>query len=588
LQRKNAFAVDDAVPRTPIRRHQHRLEALWDLSLQANESAETQIQALLRDATAALECEYAELYCVEEASFVAAGSHSAPEALGSRINDSTDTLIVYDTDEEPMLGSHPVVTATPLRSIYVLPLTNEELHYRLVFGWRRQRSASFTDEEARYVKFLARIIRRRLELARKEQELSSKIVTDELTGLYNRAAMLEQIAIAISAAERNGSQVALFYIDLDGFKSINDTHGHTFGDAAISETARRIRAVLRKHEVAGRIGGDEFALLITSFVSESQLVQVARRILDALREPISIRGMKMSVGASIGIAVYPRDTQSAEELLARADTAMYHAKRVTGDDHMFYSALDRPGTASPDLFTRGEESASIERELFLCYQPIIDARSGKAVAAEALLRWLHPERGLLAPAAFLQASREQQLLQRIEDFALSKAADKASELRVSGRTLAIHVNVTEPNDNLLRSLPQRCANIAFEIAEEAFANDRVRYMAFMEACRERGFTVGLTHFGSGGLSLRDLPSLPITFVKIGRDALPERGQTQGGAAGLLVDTAHRLGWNVIAESVEEQWQRDWLLASGVDALQGYLLCGPLTETDLDDWLQATS
>ncbi len=404
--------------------------------------------------------------------------------------------------------------------------------------------------------------------------------------MHNRAATLEQIAVAVSSAERNNGEIALFYVDLDGFKEVNDTYGHAFGDVALAQTAQRMRSVLRKHEMAGRIGGDEFALLVTSFSGESQLVQIVRRVLAALREPILHEGVKAAVRASVGIAIYPRDGVNAEELLGHADAAMYQAKRHAGEGFVFYGAGGEKNGHVQHLFAAQLANTDMEREFFLCYQPIIDARTGRAIGAEALIRWLHPGMGMLSPHAFLDASRDQRVLNRIEEWVFSTAIEKHSKLRRLRQPLAIHVNVSEPNEELLAISHEGRGDIMVEIPEQAVANDEKEYTHFIEACRARGFRVGLSRFGCGGLSLQVLARLPLDFVKVGRGIIPDALQGQNIFSSIaVIETANRLGWSVIAENVEEAWQQEWLISHGVSALQGYHICSPLTESDFDNWLQ---
>ena len=580
-----------------LRDHHHRLQALWELSLGADTSFETQLRALLGEACAALQCDYVELYATEERSAVNLGSPEiehvitlaagAPEyTLGPNVRDLDKPQMVDDTEQEASWAAHPLVAAGPLRSILILPFTADDKTHLLICGWKIRREVGLSDEETRYVKFLARVVSRLLENVRKQREISNRISIDPLTGLHNRAATLEQIGVAVSAAERAGTEIAIFYVDLDGFKEVNDTYGHAFGDVALAQTAQRMRGVLRKHEMAGRIGGDEFLLLVTSFAGETQLVQIVRRVLSALREPITHKGTKTTIRASVGIAIYPRDGKTAEDLLAHADDAMYQAKRHAVEGYTFYGASQEKGGQVQHLFAAHLANTSMEREFFLCYQPIIDARTGRTTAAEALIRWLHPGMGLLSPHAFLSASRDQRVLSRIEEWVITTALEKQSKLRRARGRMAIHVNICEPNEDLLAISHESKSDIHIEISEQSVAADEKEWVRFIEACRARGFRVGLSSFGRGGLSLSVLAKLPLDFVKVGRGVIPDALQGQNIFSSIaVIETANRLGWSVIAENVEEAWQREWLIAHGVSALQGYQICSPLTESDFDNWLQ---
>ena len=415
-------------------------------------------------------------------------------ALGPRA-DHDSIIVVEDTNKYPEWVSHPLVAAVPLRSLLIVPFDVIGKPHSLLCAWKKTREVGISDEESRYVKFLARVVTRMLENVEKQREISSRIITDPLTGLHNRAATLEQIGVAVSAAERGNSEIALFYVDLDGFKEVNDTYGHAFGDVALAETAQRMRGVLRKHEMAGRIGGDEFLLLVTSFAGEAQLVQIVRRVLSALREPITHKGTKTTIRASVGIAIYPRDGKTAEELLAHADDAMYRAKRQGAEGYAFYGAAQEKTGQVQHLFTAQLAATAMEREFFLCYQPIIDARTGRTTGAEALIRWLHPGMGMLSPLSFLDASRDQRVLSRIEEWVISTALEKHTKLRRARQRMAIHVNISEPNEDLLAITHESKSDIHIEVSEQAVAKDEKEYVRFIEACRARGFRVGLSRFG---------------------------------------------------------------------------------------------
>jgi diguanylate cyclase (GGDEF)-like protein len=586
--KQNRVRGGDDVSTPLLRTHQHRLQAVWDLSLGDHSSSDNQLHALLGDATAALQAEYAELYSVDERSYLSAGSaeatavldlaNYAPEyALGAITAELDEPLLVADTDEDAIWAVHPLVTAIPLRSILVMPVQRTGMHYMLLVAWKEPRTAHLTDEETNYLKFFQRIITRLLENLEREREITSRILTDHLTGLLNRAATMEQISIAVSAAERSGESLAVMYIDLDGFKQLNDTYGHGVGDAALQQAAARMRSVLRKHEAAGRVGGDEFALLVTSYADQEQLGQIARRILAALRDPVGTSEAKVRLSASIGIAIYPQHGETPEELIEHADQAMYHAKRRSGDGFTIYGAPDDGSQSVRHLITAHLASAVLEREFFLCYQPIVYARTGAPLAAEGLLRWLHPTMGMLAPQRFLKESHDSDVLRRLERWVLASALEKQSRLRAVGRRLMMHVNISEPNLDLLDLTHESLPDVRLEIAENAIAANEKRFVRFIKAARDRGLRVGLSHFGTGRLSLAVLADLPLEFVKVTPDV-----------SAPVVETAHRFGWMVIAENVEEMRQRESLITLGVDALQGYYVCSPLAESDFDNWLQYRS
>lgn len=575
----------------PLRAHHSRLEALWDLSLHDDNTPERQLRRLLQGALEALGCAYASLDHADDGILIAArrgddASERTEHSLLTLASGREEPLMMFSTSEAPAWCRHPLVIGVPLGSALIWPFSGHRKAHALIFGWAKPRETFIANDEVEYIEFLAQIVVRLLDIAQRDRELSDRVVTDPLTGLYNRAATLDHIALAVAGAERHGVPVAVCYIDLDGFKNINDTYGHAFGDAALTETAHRMRGVLRKHEIAGRIGGDEFALLITAFHSESELARIARRVQQALGEPIDFGGTATSVRASIGIALFPADGKTPEELLMHADAAMYHAKRQRGAGYAFYGS-SHPAPmqeAAGDQSRHAIEDDGMEREFVLCYQPIVDARTGKAIAAQALLRRLQPGAGLLAPGDFLEAARQQYGSVHIDRWVTAKAMRAIGQLQYTDRRLAMHITTAQAGEQFLSLLSDAPVNLCVEIPEDAVAEDPERYIAFAAACSERGIAVGLTNFGCGGLSLRYLSALSLEFVKIGISLVPA---TQNGpsAGRSVIETAHRFGWRAYAQQVESGSQQRWLCENGIDALQGYAVCSPLTDADFASWLR---
>ncbi|HKU66278.1 MAG TPA: GGDEF domain-containing phosphodiesterase, partial [Candidatus Baltobacteraceae bacterium] len=286
---------------------------------------------------------------------------------------------------------------------------------------------------------------------------------------------------------------------------------------------------------------------------------------------------KARLSASIGIAIYPQHGESAEQLVEHADTAMYQAKRRAGDGFAIYGAPppeESSGNTVRHLLGAQLVNAVMDREFFLCYQPMVYARTGKPLAAEALLRWLHPTMGMLSPEKFLREPHDTEALHRVERWVLASALEKQSRLFALGRRLTMHINISEANLDLLDLTHESLPDLRLEISEDAIATNEKRFVRFIQAARERGLRVGLSNFGAGRLSLAVLASLPLEFVKVTPDV-----------SAPVIETAHHFGWMVIAENVEEMRQREALVTLGVDALQGYYVCSPLAESDFDNWLE---
>ncbi|MBV9270613.1 MAG: diguanylate cyclase [Candidatus Eremiobacteraeota bacterium] len=565
------------VPVANIRNRQSRLEALWDLALAENATPDAQLRLVLEDSLDALGADYAEFGYGQGDGYALAASvmrqkaeAAVPLAIG-RVVGAADgrAVMIFDThgEEEDRF---------PFRSVLSWPFYAQGKRSALGFGWNVVRESFISEEEIRYIEFLSRVISRLLDMALESQELSAKIATDTLTGLRNRAATMEQMDASISAARRSGAKAAVLYIDLDGFKAVNDTHGHAFGDLVLAEAGTRMRDAVRKHEVAGRIGGDEFAVLIPTFNDEAELYEVARRIHNSLHEPIALRGARTQLDCSIGIAIFPDDAHDANELLHRADEAMYEAKRSRGQI-MFATRKGAVERVAPAPHEAGPR-------FILCYQPIVDARTGKAIAIEALIRFIGDEGSLSRPGPYLEAAFRSGSSLAVDRDVLRAMSRRLPGTRRNGTEIIVHVNVQAPNDELL-AIEGDLSGLAFEVREENVAAAFAPYQQFFAACRKRRIRTGLSNFGCGGLSLRDLGLLEVDFVKIGPELLgSETIMRTGAAARAAIDTAHRFGWLVVAENVETEMLREWFVANGADALQGFAICSPLTGADIDDWL----
>ena len=562
-----------------------RLEALRDLALM--EHAEDQLRHVLDEALLALGCDYVECGQSGEHLFVrilAAGwnASTVPPIGASRAAQalmSQDRAgAVFDTADDSN-GDHRELARWGWRTVLIRPFTADGKRCALAFAWRQPRESFVSEEEIDYLDLLAKIVGRIIDLSERQRRLSDKIATDPLSGLHNRAATLEHIAVAVSAAQRNGTPMAVGYIDLDGFKSINDSLGHAFGDATLSEIGRRMRTTLRKHEVAGRIGGDEFAVIFSGFENESELRRIAERVLRTLSQPFEYEGSRTAVSASLGLALYPRDGQTVEDLLRHADRAMYAAKRSKNAHYAVYQTVEEQPVqpaVPPVRQDRPAPSRSMpaaEGQFILCFQPIVNARTRRIIAAEALLRLLHPSLGLLPPDRFISnGEKNAPAIGDVDRWVFENIA--GIEFDDSLRSVAIHLNVGELNESLIDGANR--TRFAIELPEDLVAADTNRAIAFMNAARRRGFEVGVTNFGNASLPLTSLAELPLDFVKI-------NASYSARAAHAIIDQAHYFGWSVIAQNIETKEQAEALSAGGVDALQGYYFSSPLTLSDFLRW-----
>ena len=439
----------------------------------------------------------------------------------------------------------------------------------------------------------------RKSLRRTNDELSSALSTiqqmathDTLTGLPNRALFGETLLHAIARAERSNGPVALFFLDLDRFKNINDTLGHTAGDRVLQEAGRRLRAAVRASDLVARLGGDEFVLLIEDYSETRQLEEIATKVLAAFAPTFMVDEQELGLAASLGICTFPADGRDAQTLVSNADIAMYRAKEQGRNRYCFYSA-DLNRLSQDRLSLEASLRHALHRgELELFYQPKIDFRSGRPSGVEALLRWRHPQLGLLTPDKFVAIAEETGAIIPIGYWTLRQACALARRFQDSGLALTIAVNLAatqfhEPDlaptlAAILKQSGVRPQAIQIEITETMVMRDAERAVAVMESLRRMGVCIAIDDFGTGHSSLGYLKRFPIEQLKVDRSFVRDLPHNSDDVAitRAVIAMAHSLNMKVVAEGVEEQQQFDLLRAEGCDEFQGSLCCAPLDEAGL--------
>jgi diguanylate cyclase (GGDEF)-like protein len=445
------------------------------------------------------------------------------------------------------------------------------------------------------------IIRGLSELAQTRLEARS----DELTGVANRRELLDRLRGLVAT----DSVLSLLVIDLDRFKDVNDRFGHAIGDELLRRTCRRLQTALPADAVLARLGGDEFAVLLTD-IGPDEATKIGAKLVRSLTLPMDIDGCRASVGASIGIGAFSPSTDAAYkddagvELLRRADMAMYLAKRSGGAVSVYDTEVD---AASQERSQRLEElrtllapnaPAAVRRQLRVYYQPQVDAVSGQAIGAEALVRWQNPRLGLLMPAEFLDLVEDHGLMGELTSRVLHEATAQAVQWRSDGHQLRMSVNLSpavlaSPDllpllDAVLRNTPLDPTALTLEITETSLMSDPQRALHTTQEIAARGIVVSIDDFGTGYSSLAYLNDLPATELKldqsfIGRVVSDER--TAAIVAG-SIELAHHLGARVTAEGVEDIAALNCLRDLGCDTVQGYLYEKPVPAADFLDWLVA--
>ncbi|WP_408168845.1 bifunctional diguanylate cyclase/phosphodiesterase [Herbaspirillum rhizosphaerae] len=421
---------------------------------------------------------------------------------------------------------------------------------------------------------------------------------DELTGLPNRFLCTQHISNAIAHAEHRGGQVAVFLMDLDRFKNINDTFGHETGEALLREIAIRFRNCLRELDILARVGGDEFIVLVDDYEDPLQLGEIAQKLLTEARKPFDISGHECQLSTSIGIATYPTDGPNAQTLIKNADIAMYRAKHKGKDDYRFYS--DEVNTHTIErIALETELRRAIERKEFVVhYQPKVDLKSSRIVGAEALVRWQHPVRGLLPPGEFIGLAEEAGLIDQIGLQVLDRACvdiDSLNRLGLAFGRIAINLAGSQFNDDNLLADIQRVvqsrgvssASLEFEITESMVMHNREQAIAIMDGIRALGFTISIDDFGTGYSSLAYLKRFPVDNVKIDRSFITDIPHDANGSAIVqaIIAMAHALNLKVVTEGVETEVQLKALQVFGSDEYQGYFFSRPIPHAAFVQMLQ---
>ena len=429
-----------------------------------------------------------------------------------------------------------------------------------------------------------------LERLRAEEALQHRATHDSLTGLPNRTLFLDRLAHAITQAEHRRDQLAVLFLDLDGFKHVNDTLGHAVGDALLQEVSQRLQSNLRTEDTLARMGGDEFTLLLTDPAPMETAVRFAESTLEALAAPFALGGHDLFLTGSIGVSFYPHDGLDVTSLLRHADMAMYRAKELGRNNYQLYT--DRLNTAA---FERLEMESSLRRglarsEFALFYQPLVT--DGEVVGAEALIRWRHPEKGLIFPPKFIPLAEETGLIVPLGDWALHEACRQAAQWQEAGHFLRVSVNLSErqlrlPNlaDRVSSALREAVLDahwLILELTESAVITTGETALTVLHQLRALGVNIALDDFGTGYSSLSYLRHLPLDILKIDRAFVQNLTESKKDRVLVwsIIAMAHGLEMSVVAEGVETRAQQDVLLGMHCDCLQGYLFSPALPPEEM--------
>lgn len=421
------------------------------------------------------------------------------------------------------------------------------------------------------------------ERRRAEHQIQHLAYHDALTGLPNRQLFVDRLEIALAHAGRRAQSLAVLFIDLDHFKVINDSLGHTVGDQVLREVAQRLRATLRAEDTVARLGGDEFTALLVEVGDPDALLRLAHKIRRVVKQPLTLEGRELNLSASIGVGLYPHDGESAEQLLRSADLAMYRAKELGRDGTQFYTAaMSARVLAHLDIEGRLRRALAAG-QLYLVYQPILRLASGATEAYESLLRWHDPQRGHVPPSDFIRIAETSGLIGDIGRYVVSAACAAivahADQTRVSVNLSAREFydrGLVETVMHALQASGLAATRLEIEITETVASQDPERTDATLGELRALGVRVLMDDFGTGHSSLSNLRRLPLDAVKIDRSfvaGLPGERRARGIVTAVIA-MAHELGLEVVAEGVESETQLAFLRDQRCDLAQGYLLGRP--------------
>jgi len=434
---------------------------------------------------------------------------------------------------------------------------------------------------------------------RKEHEKQLEHIAhyDALTGVPNRVLLADRLAQALARTKRDKGLMAVCYLDLDGFKPVNDNFGHDAGDKVLIEITRRIKEVIREDDTVARLGGDEFVVLLVGMRVPEECVGSLDRLLDAIHQPIEIQGKLLSISASIGVSLYPEDDQDTDTLLRHADQAMYVAKQSGKNRYHLFDAANDLRARSHHALLQQIRHGLANNEFELYYQPKVEMRTRRLAGAEALIRWHHPQRGLLPPAEFLRVIENTELEIVLGEWVIASALAQMKQWRGNGADIEVSINISAYHlqsadfvGKLQRSMQSCCEKqcrhcLQIEVLETAALEDIARVSAIIEGCRAFGVGFALDDFGTGYSSLTYLSRLDVDTLKIDqsfvRGMLEEKGDhaiVQG-----IIALARAFDRGIVAEGVENDAQFQALLQMGCEVVQGYGIARPMPADELIKW-----
>lgn len=480
------------------------------------------------------------------------------------------------------------------------------LEYRIIRSdgeerWLEDRAHVVLDTDGRAIRFDG-VKSDITERKKREHQIEYLATHDDLTGLPSRNLLTDRLAQEITHARRTGRSFALLFIDLDHFKFVNDSYGHPLGDSVLKTVAKEIRKLVREGDTVVRLGGDEFVILLSSLRNPEDTVWVARKMLELFSRPLTVDNRELCITASIGASLYPSDGQDLDTLLMHADTAMYRAKNLGRNGVQFYT-LEMSAQTQERVALQGSLRHALElRQFELHYQPQVDIQSRRIIGMEALIRWNHPELGMVPPAKFIPLAEETGLILPIGEWVLRTACAQNKAWQAAGLpAVSVAVNLSARQfrqEDLVKSVTTALADtglearyLELELSESLIMNNPEADITTLKKLKTLGVRLSIDNFGTGYSSLNHLKRFPVDRLKIDQSFLHDINTDPDDAAitQAVITLGHSMNFNVISEGVETEAQLAFLRDRGCgDGAQGYLFSRPLPAADLITWRTAGS
>ncbi len=517
---------------------------------------------------------------------------------------------MYQYDENEVIGKHATSLYSPDGILFeefqneLEVAAREGKHINEALRQRRDNTVFLAEiitnalyDENNNLKGFARVVRDVTERAEAEETIRHQAMHDSLTGLPNRKALEERLEIMIKQAERHNAKVAIMFLDLDRFKNINDSLGHMIGDMLLKEVASRFRSIVRAEDTVARLGGDEFVILLYEVTHSGDVIRVAKKIIEAMQVPVQIGQHALHVTSSIGVALFPSDGKDIHQLLKNADTALYRAKESGRNRYQFFNQTMNV-QASERLTLENSLHQAIEaNELELYYQPILDTKTGRLAAVEALVRWNHPKLGKIYPNEFIPLAEEIGIIFPLGEWVLYSACKQLKawqDLGLPVHTVSLNLSArqfSEPRlidsiKDIVSEFGISASSLEFEITEGIAMENLDRTVNILRYMKQMGINITIDDFGTGYSSLNYLKRFPLHSLKIDKSFVRHAITNSQDATIIrtIIAMAHNLGLKVIAEGVETEQQLNFLRQLDCDRLQGYYLGMPMPAEELPAWI----